>query len=609
MTGPRPSGWFAAAVASAGLHLAAIPAASLMLRPEPPPAQTIPKPQVEVAAHPVPRAEATGRTPQGEASAERGTTGTAAQSWAPPQNRVEALAETPAAAPGIALDTEVLASPVTGTSEALPSLDGAQNIQSRAPPNDAQKSIALAPKKAGAAPASDERIASDLSPGRSGLVASGLDADPVSAEPPASQSLSASQAIDSASLPSPVNPTMLEAAPTSASQLVSTAPETVGVVAGAIPSKEAIASKQGAEVARAAPSGASELVSSIPKAVSLTAEAIATEDARDTTGETVSLSTSTSGGQPVRADPVSGVQARSEDVAGPGVAASPPKNEVAALADLPQVPAVGQTAWSGPTGAAVDATSIAAAQAFSVSGQQSHAPVRDAISGAVGSVPCSRIQAVFDAQTGRVELRGHVPTAEAEQPALVRMQSLVGTSIDVVPRLRILPKPQCNALTRFARIGLPQSTEQFDNPAIIGEQGFVRAETFQDGDVLEIPMQAPDYPSIIYVDYFSADGRVVHIQPNEIVPARIYDPKTEFVIGDQRGAGPALELRIAPPFGQEIVIAYAASTALFDAAARPLVEDAEEYLRFLERRIGAAKAAEPSFKGEWVYFFVTTAPR
>ena len=40
-----------------------------------------------------------------------------------------------------------------------------------------------------------------------------------------------------------------------------------------------------------------------------------------------------------------------------------------------------------------------------------------------------------------------------------------------------------------------------------------------------------------------------------------------------------------------------------------MVEPAAPYLAFLKSRVAARRAEHADFKGEWVYFFVTTAER
>ena len=51
-----------------------------------------------------------------------------------------------------------------------------------------------------------------------------------------------------------------------------------------------------------------------------------------------------------------------------------------------------------------------------------------------------------------------------------------------------------------------------------------------------------------------------------------------------------------------------ASVPLYDGN-RPLVEPAEPYLAFLKEQVAKARAEHADFKGEWVYFFITTKPR
>ena len=72
-----------------------------------------------------------------------------------------------------------------------------------------------------------------------------------------------------------------------------------------------------------------------------------------------------------------------------------------------------------------------------------------------------------------------------------------------------------------------------------------------------------------------------------------------------RAGDAGLHVRIGPPYGQEIAAAFAASEPLY-AGLRPIVEPAEPYLKWLAEQVAMARARSPDFKGEWVYFFVTT---
>jgi hypothetical protein len=142
---------------------------------------------------------------------------------------------------------------------------------------------------------------------------------------------------------------------------------------------------------------------------------------------------------------------------------------------------------------------------------------------------------------------------------------------------------------------------------VSGADTIVRDYTLAEGQRLVFDMTAPDYPAIVYVDYFDAAGAVLHMQPNDQVPAVLSPAKSTLAVGQDAPGVPALQLRVGPPFGQEIAVAFAASVPLYDGV-RPTVEPAGPYLEFLKQAVADARAKTPDFKGEWVYFFVTTTP-
>lgn len=201
-----------------------------------------------------------------------------------------------------------------------------------------------------------------------------------------------------------------------------------------------------------------------------------------------------------------------------------------------------------------------------------------------------------------------MPEDALRAPVLQALREQVGDGIPVQDQLLVLPRPQCGALSAIADVGLPQSTEQLTNPRVIGPDGFARTYTYSEGARLELEITAPDSDSFVYVDYFAADGMVFHLQPNQIVPLEFVAAKSLLSVGRIRATGPALDITIGPPFGQEIAVAFASSVPLYGGL-RPLQEPAGPYLEFLKERIAAARAATPDFKGEWVYFFISTQAR
>ncbi|MFT7595635.1 MAG: hypothetical protein ACI8R4_002965 [Paracoccaceae bacterium] len=266
-------------------------------------------------------------------------------------------------------------------------------------------------------------------------------------------------------------------------------------------------------------------------------------------------------------------------------------------------------AFSGGDGD-VDPVSVAAFQSFMQPGDiaASGDILRDGVEGLLAQVPCSRLQVGFDPETATLQVNGHIPEGDLRAPVLAALQAQMGADIAVSDNILILPRPQCGALSGIAGVGLPQSTDQNTNPLVIGEDAHARVFTFTQGNLLSLDMTAPEYDAVIYLDYFDAEGNVLHLEPNEHSPLRHATAETVQEIGAKTMQDVGIKLVIGPPYGQEIAVAFAASAPLYDGL-RPVQEPAAPYLEWLKAQVAQARADHADFKGEWVYFFVTTSER
>ncbi|WP_170755836.1 DUF4384 domain-containing protein [Ruegeria lacuscaerulensis] len=276
--------------------------------------------------------------------------------------------------------------------------------------------------------------------------------------------------------------------------------------------------------------------------------------------------------------------------------------------DIPQTAAseVFSTSGDGP----IDPVSLAAIQSFMQpeDAGKSAENLRDGIDGLLAQVPCARLQVQFQPDTNTLQLIGHIPEDGLRNPVLAALQTQMGSNIQVEDKLRILPRPQCGALSGIADIGLPQSTDQITNPLLIGEDVHARAFRYVNGQQLVLDLTGADYDAYVYVDYFDAQGQVIHLRPNESTPMQPTLAMSALRVGAAAPGDPGLFITIGPPYGQEIAVAFAASDPLYQED-RPLIEPADAYLKFLKSRVAEARAVNPDFKGEWVYFFITTAER
>ncbi len=91
------------------------------------------------------------------------------------------------------------------------------------------------------------------------------------------------------------------------------------------------------------------------------------------------------------------------------------------------------------------------------------------------------------------------------------------------------------------------------------------------------------------------------------------DPRREMLdppggeFGELRVAWQHL-LDIAQDHGNVRQVAAFAVTQPLSDEVRPIIEPAAEYLSWMQAQVARARSEDPNFKGEWVYFFITTAP-
>lgn len=275
----------------------------------------------------------------------------------------------------------------------------------------------------------------------------------------------------------------------------------------------------------------------------------------------------------------------------------------------PEVPHIkAALAFSGDGADQADPVSLAAFQSFMMPGDiaASGDPLRDGVAGILAAVPCSRLQVMFDPETATLNLRGHLPENGLRTPVLAALQAQMGADIQVSDQMKILPRPQCGALAGISNVGLPQSTDQITNPRLIGADTHARVLDYTGGERMFFDLTAPDYDAYVYVDYFDAGGAVLHLSPNNAVPLTLTPAQSRLRVGAKSEGDIGLQITVGPPYGQEITVAFAASHQLYPGL-RPFSEEALSYLIWLSERVAEARASHPDFKGEWVYFFVSTA--
>jgi hypothetical protein len=441
------------------------------------------------------------------------------------------------------------------------------------------------------------------------LAAAAAPTDSVTADTPSAKPLAAASA--------PTTALAASAAPVTAAQLSAAAPKPAAlavatpvsaVIASAAPPAQVspAVAPQAAPVMAAEPGAATAFATPPPTVAARPAPlAAVTAEPLRRSGEALPVASVLATALPAAAPRPSSAASAAPDIA-PATPGNPPR--VAAEQATPPADRLKATlAFPGGQGG-VDPVSLAAFQSFMQPGDAtvSGDPLRDGVSALLAQVPCSRLQVVFDPETATLKVNGHIPEDDLRAPVLATLGAQMGADIGLSDNILVLPRPQCGALSGIANVGLPQSTDQITNPLLIGNEAQARVFGFVKDDPLSFDISGPDYPAYVYVDYFDADGNVIHLAPNDRVPLERIAAEAPYRVGTRSPDQTGLHLVIGPPYGQEITVAFAASEPLYDGL-RPMIEPAAPYLEWLKARVAEARAEHPGFKGEWVYFFASTS--
>jgi C1A family cysteine protease len=173
------------------------------------------------------------------------------------------------------------------------------------------------------------------------------------------------------------------------------------------------------------------------------------------------------------------------------------------------------------------------------------------IAARVREVECSKI----DVKVGTnrvVQLRGFVGSANDLAKLNADLAAMPGVR-KVESNVTLYPWPQCEVFLNFAN--------ELKNPrGIAATLRGNSARLFTAGDSLSIEVVTPAYPSYLYVTYLQAGGGALNLYwPQGRFPKAL-PPKTKMVFG---GGGSEPVYRLAPPFGDEIVIVVASASPLF----------------------------------------------
>ncbi len=173
-----------------------------------------------------------------------------------------------------------------------------------------------------------------------------------------------------------------------------------------------------------------------------------------------------------------------------------------------------------------------------------------------------------DVVGGRKLLKGFVGS---EQDLIALKTQWGGYAEEFAVELR--PWPQCEVLLTLA-----SAVSVKDGPSLKAKDGKQR---FVEGDPVVLELLSPPKPSYVYAVYVQADGSVLTLmQPDsDLSPLR---SSNKVVFGDGGGGGPSFTA--SKPFGNEMILAVASASPLFEHPL-PKAQTEREFLSSLRRAI------------------------
>jgi hypothetical protein len=209
-----------------------------------------------------------------------------------------------------------------------------------------------------------------------------------------------------------------------------------------------------------------------------------------------------------------------------------------------------------------------------------HGAWRQRIEQHLQSFACADLTASLDKDgrtrvSGFVSLPGDLPRVERE----------VAPCPASAPRfdigLRVWPHCEVFAILKPYQARNVEKAYGLDVSAPSAHDGKLR-----EGDSVRVQVVAPRHDSYIWVDYYTADGSVMHLNTGQ-VPTRLHASETL-----ELGRDIPSSWLVSPPFGNVLITVLSAPMPFGETADRPPYELASAYLLRLREALAASKNSE-----------------
>lgn len=194
-----------------------------------------------------------------------------------------------------------------------------------------------------------------------------------------------------------------------------------------------------------------------------------------------------------------------------------------------------------------------------------------ALNDALIGLDCAAVTARGSAPGESARLDGTVPSEEAKaQLTALASRYFPGKPAEL--DVTVIPPPLCHSLASLAALRHEHLVTEGDLRAqLFGSNGL------REGDLIKVEVHAPGWGVSLRIDYFSLDGQVQHLWPNDRESDAKLAPGEAHVFGD--GTSGKIWRAGGAPFGTEAIAVIATPLPLNLGPVRPVVEKSGDYLR------------------------------
>jgi type IV/VI secretion system ImpK/VasF family protein len=225
--------------------------------------------------------------------------------------------------------------------------------------------------------------------------------------------------------------------------------------------------------------------------------------------------------------------------------------------------------------------------------------IRVPVEQVLAAFPCSDLKIdSMDEDAGSVVVSGYVSRADDLPAVQQRIEAVQGVK-EAKANVQLRIWPHCEVVKLLEPYKARNADAGF-GLAITPSTG--HSDRFIEGENVIVKLRQAGYEGYLYVDYFTVNGDVAHIYPNQGEPnsGRVLGAGEEFEVG----ATSRRTWTVCPPFGQELITVIASPTPLFQAAQEE-IQAAQDYLPLLKRTLDAQRG---NAKVVASYLFMQTEP-